>query len=585
MGNPGTDPKLLQDEIHQLKWLLKKREKELFSIQRIGKALSSTLNIDKLLRLIMQEITVLMGADRSTLYIVDSEKQELWAKVALKAEIKEIRQQIGRGISGTVAKTGQPINISDAYNDPRFDPITDKRTGYRTRSMLCMPVWDPNAQEGERKIIAVIQVLNKIDGVFTDEDEDLLEALASQVAISISNARLYQRVEKKLREIDLLHEFEQLLNVEHDLPLVYRKVLQRTVEHLNAEWVVAIVPDNGQLIVCSANQSGKSYQETLPPVTSLSTLPDVTDYQAMSAFWDEIRQHLSIAEIAQNAGDEYLFKNIQLTDASTGLLVAIAVGVGQAQDYQDERKIMELIAQKISRARELHDLRDGIIKRERLSAIGRVISTVVHDIRSPVSTINGFVDLMQDDTTTPDERNEFADIIRDEIRATMNMITEVLDFAKGKTNLLPRKNSAQQLVKRFGTRLKKMCEDNGTKLSILVESQQLLHVDEEKILRVFYNISKNALEAMGKGGQFMFRIYDENESVVFQFTDSGPGIPGEIQDRLFDSFVTSGKESGTGLGLAIVKKIIDEHNGRIVIDSKPESGATFWVKLPIYTRN
>ncbi|MCB0287679.1 MAG: HAMP domain-containing histidine kinase, partial [Calditrichaeota bacterium] len=57
------------------------------------------------------------------------------------------------------------------------------------------------------------------------------------------------------------------------------------------------------------------------------------------------------------------------------------------------------------------------------------------------------------------------------------------------------------------------------------------------------------------------------------------------QDRLFDSFVTSGKESGTGLGLAIVKKIIDEHNGRIVIDSKPESGATFWVKLPIYTRN
>ena len=96
MGNPGTDPKLLQDEIRQLKWLLKKREKELFSIQRIGKALSSTLNIDKLLRLIMQEITVLMGADRSTLYIVDSEKQELWAKVALKAEIKEIRQQIGR---------------------------------------------------------------------------------------------------------------------------------------------------------------------------------------------------------------------------------------------------------------------------------------------------------------------------------------------------------------------------------------------------------------------------------------------------------------------------------------------------------
>ena len=113
----------IQEKLKELQRLLRKREKELYSIQRVSKAVGSTLNIDRLLLLIMREITVLMEAERSTLYIVDHEKNELWAKVAIDAEISEIRQIIGKGISGTVALTGETINLQDVYADPRFDPV------------------------------------------------------------------------------------------------------------------------------------------------------------------------------------------------------------------------------------------------------------------------------------------------------------------------------------------------------------------------------------------------------------------------------------------------------------------------------
>jgi signal transduction histidine kinase len=103
----------------------------------------------------------------------------------------------------------------------------------------------------------------------------------------------------------------------------------------------------------------------------------------------------------------------------------------------------------------------------------------------------------------------------------------------------------------------------------------MIYIDPEKISRVFMNIMKNALEAMDKGGKFSIVADQEGDYIVFKLSDTGKGIPPEIRDRLFDSFVTSGKEGGTGLGLAIVKKMIDQHKGKIEVDSEPGKGTTF----------
>ena len=91
---------------------------------------------------------------------------------------------------------------------------------------------------------------------------------------------------------------------------------------------------------------------------------------------------------------------------------------------------------------------------------------------------------------------------------------------------------------------------------------------------------KNALEAMNKGGTFSLTAAEQNGEIVFSLADTGKGIPEDIRDKLFDSFVTSGKKGGTGLGLAIVKKVIEEHRGRIEVESEKEVGTTFKIYFP-----
>jgi signal transduction histidine kinase len=111
----------------------------------------------------------------------------------------------------------------------------------------------------------------------------------------------------------------------------------------------------------------------------------------------------------------------------------------------------------------------------------------------------------------------------------------------------------------------------------------MIYVDHDKIFRVFMNIMKNSLEAMSPGGVFSIIANDNGDMVEFLLSDSGKGIPVEIRGKLFESFVTSGKKEGTGLGLAIVKKVIDDHGGRIEVESETGVGTTFKIYINKYT--
>ncbi|MBI3271608.1 MAG: SpoIIE family protein phosphatase [Planctomycetes bacterium] len=165
---------------------------DLAAILEVSKALSSEKDFDKLLGLIISETVRVLDSDRGSLFLVDEEKGELWSKIAQKAEIKEIRFPIGKGIAGFVAQSQQVVNITDAYNDSRFNPAFDKQTGYRTRTILCAPLLT-----NERKVIGVVQVLNKRDGVFTNYDEALVLALGSHAAVALDNARLVKHYLQK----------------------------------------------------------------------------------------------------------------------------------------------------------------------------------------------------------------------------------------------------------------------------------------------------------------------------------------------------------------------------------------------------
>ena len=153
----------------------------------VASSLSQTLDLDTLIKKIIEKISEILNAERSTLFLLDRETNELWSKVAQGAEISEIRIPCSTGLAGYVATTGKAVNIRDAYKDERFVEEIDKDTGYRTKNLLCMPVHN---REGE--IIGVTQAINKKTGIFDKEDEDLLRAFSSQIGVALQNAQLYE---------------------------------------------------------------------------------------------------------------------------------------------------------------------------------------------------------------------------------------------------------------------------------------------------------------------------------------------------------------------------------------------------------
>ncbi len=164
------------------------QEDPLIALLKVGRTIAVETNIDTLLTIIAQEIKQALNADRCTVFLLDEEKHELWSKVALGLEMQEIRFASNLGLAGHVATTGETVNIKDAYTDRRFNKEIDMQTGYKTKTILCMPIRNLSHQ-----IVGVFQVLNKKGGEFTNKDEDLLIAIGSSAGIALENANLFNK--------------------------------------------------------------------------------------------------------------------------------------------------------------------------------------------------------------------------------------------------------------------------------------------------------------------------------------------------------------------------------------------------------
>ncbi len=166
-----------------------RRVEKLSAILDVAKAMTVQRDLERLLALILEAATRVVDADRSSIFIVDRERQELWTKVA--QGTGEIRIPLNTGIAGAVATTGRTVMIADAYSDPRFNRSVDQSTGYRTRNILCVPMCGVTGE-----VSGVLQALNKRHGDFTSEDEELLWALGGQAASSIENALLHEEISR-----------------------------------------------------------------------------------------------------------------------------------------------------------------------------------------------------------------------------------------------------------------------------------------------------------------------------------------------------------------------------------------------------
>jgi len=167
--------------------LLSDRDHKLQSLLELGQLIGLDLKVDGLLRQIAEKAAEVMGADRCSLFLHDFKTDELWSTVAMGMEGEVIRIPSQTGLAGACFHTGETINLKDAYKDERFNKAVDLHTGYRTRSLLCMPLRN---RAGD--VLGVIQLLNKKGGVFTDEDETFLRTFGNHASVFIEMAQLQE---------------------------------------------------------------------------------------------------------------------------------------------------------------------------------------------------------------------------------------------------------------------------------------------------------------------------------------------------------------------------------------------------------
>ncbi len=180
----------------------------LFALLELSKALGSEVDLDSLLRVIVENASKVIDADRTSIFVYDPATERLWTRVAQGLETSTIELPLGSGIAGDVARTRNPANIHDAYADPRFNASFDQRSGYRTRSIICVPIV---GSKGD--LLGVIQSVNKNGGAHFDErDESLMGAIASHVAVAFERARM--------TEVALQNErFEQALRLASEIQM------------------------------------------------------------------------------------------------------------------------------------------------------------------------------------------------------------------------------------------------------------------------------------------------------------------------------------------------------------------------------
>jgi len=222
------------ENFHLYKKILKAHGKMAILLD-VATSLTQTLDLDTLIRKIVEKISEILNAERSTLFLMDYDTNELWSKVAQGAEISEIRIPRSTGLAGYVVSTGKSVNIRDAYNDDRFDQEVDKETGFRTRSVMCMPVHNRVG-----KIIGVTQAINKKTGIFEKEDEELLRAFSSQIAVALENAQLYGETLDMKNYLESIQESitNSIITLDKDYLVITANRTAKSLFQLEAEGII-----------------------------------------------------------------------------------------------------------------------------------------------------------------------------------------------------------------------------------------------------------------------------------------------------------------------------------------------------------
>lgn len=586
-------------EIADLRTELAVEHEKLLALQDINAASGTILNVDELLSLVASRISRVMESDRTTIYLLEEDGQSLVSRAVEGEQAREIRLPVGLGLAGWVAKSGQPLNLEDAYDDGRFDPEWDRKTGYRTRAVLCVPMKNRLGRP-----MGVIQCLNKRYGHFTVEDEAMLAALASQAAVTIENGKFFlatiqknmelletkQQLERKVRELDVLMEIAHDSASAPRLDDLLEAVLQRTLRAIDAEAGSILLADRatGDLrFRCALGGAPERVKRVRIP-RGHGICGWVTRHREPKVVNDVTHDSRHLADVADRVGYHPrsvlavpLYWGTPEHGGGEGALELLNKNRGRGRFTEDDIRFATLIAAQISTSIQLAEARERRDREERLSTIGQLLSSVLHDLKTPMAVVAGYTRELVDEPERA-MRERFASSILKQVELINAMTRETLAFARGDRSLWIRKVYLKSFFEELREQLQHELDARGVRVELVLDDRGIAYFDQHKIQRAIHNLARNAAEAInsadvrpamdlgGARGTFTVHVSRRpDDAIVIECIDDGPGIPEEIRERLFDSFATHGKVGGTGLGLAIVRKVVEDHGGSIEVDSEP----------------
>ncbi len=575
----------MKDELNELK----ARYERLNLLHQVGNVIHSTLEPQPALQLIVSEAVRLMRASSGSVVLVNPTTGflEIQASIDLPAAAADLKLRVGEGITGWVARNGKPARVGDVSQDRRY--IMLRRS---IRSELAVPL------EVNGEVRGVLNVDSDRKDAFSDDDQELLEALARQAATVIHNTWLYEQSRLKAQLLETLVSVGQTINSTFSLDDALKVVTREACLLMRAKMCSLMLLDETRqwLDLRASHGAGAAYikkprlsvEESLLGIVARRKKPiQVENVQTSSRYQN--------VEVARKEGLVSLL-GVPLLFGGEAIGALSIYTSGLYHFSNEEIKILsalaELSAIAIEKARlyeRIVDVEEQLRQNEKLSVIGLLAAEVAHEIRNPLTVMKMLYHSLDLKFPAGDPRAKDAAIMGQKMDHLNKIVQQILDFTRVAEPHLTEVN-LNQLIDDLGLLTRhKLVQQNVKLVRKLQPDLPFVTADATQLEQAFLNLTLNAVEAMPAGGELIVSTKviraarsggPLSRQIVIEFVDTGEGMTEAQQRQVFKSVLNTTKKRGTGLGLAIVKRVVEIHHGQIEVSSRRGKGTTFRIILP-----
>jgi signal transduction histidine kinase/ActR/RegA family two-component response regulator len=571
------------------------------SLERSGEAMSGSLDPARVVETVAAQSLEVSGAAAALLFRLDVDAQEVraasWAGQASPEMASGLELPADRGPAGAAIAQGRPVWTSSLKDDAVLAlpaEVAERMGAAGFHALIALPV----VFRGGTTFGALV-LLYREARTFSDDELQVLAALARQAAVALENARAFERLSSRASNDAGMHELTQRLLEATDEEVVRTAGARFTMNLLGADFVALFVADRqtGELRLSSGLGWGPGVVGEIGVAPTDETFAGYAYVHKTAVFVEDLvsERRFSIPAYLQAHG------------VRGGIVVPLGVRqqpVGALAAYyrtprrfsEEESRVLTTIAEEtalaLARVRvsadqreNLHRLQDTqaqVMQADKLQALGTLLSGLAHELNNPLSTIQLSVQLMKRQQTLPDNVRRRMDAVEDECDRATRIIRDLLVFAKRKP---PERRpvDVNEIVQ--GT-LQTQVVDFGDKIRVVTELGETppIMADPHQIQQVLLNLftnARHAMEGLRGFGTLTVRSAVRGGEVLIEVEDDGPGIAPENLGRIFDPFFTTKSTgAGSGLGLSLSIGIVQAHGGTIQAASVPGTGARFIVHLP-----